>query len=161
MQPNASDSFSIRQASLADLDAVLALWLKLEAEKTCQPFGGDCPDSLHERSRSLVEHSITSETALALIAEQDGKTVATLSAYVYEKPAVVLPSVAVIYCVWVEPEVRRLGLASRLLEQAGTDLRALGAQSLQVAWDSDNAVAARFWQAQGFEPYEVIASKLL
>lgn len=154
-------SITIRPATLEEIDSVCALWQHLEASKNQHPFGGDKEAEIQERTRNLVTHSITSETALSLVAVRNTKLIGTLSAYIYEKPAVQLPTVAVLYSLWVAPEHRREGVGQTLLNTAEQSLKQMGAQSLQVAWDSGNQPAEQFWQQAGFSPYEVIASKLL
>lgn len=152
---------NIRPATMEEIDSVCALWQQLETSKKQQPFGGDKEDEIQERTHNLVAHSITSDTAISLVAESNDQLIATLSAYIYEKPAVQLPNVAVLYSLWVEPEYRREGIAQSLLASAEQTLKNMGAQSLQVAWDSGNLPAEQFWQQAGFTPYEVIASKIL
>ncbi|WP_372831896.1 GNAT family N-acetyltransferase [Pontibacterium sp.] len=154
-------TFSIRPALESEIESICQLWLKLDASKKQQPFGGDLQDEVKQRTENLVTHSITSETAISLVAETEDGLVGTLSAYIYEKPAVALPKIAVLYSLWVEPEHRRHGIASALLQAAETQLKTMGAQCLQVAWDSDNPTAAAFWQREQFTAYEVIASKTL
>lgn len=151
----------IRPATMEEIDSVCALWQQLETSKKQQPFGGDKADEILERTQNLVAHSITSETAISLVAENEGQLIGTLSAYIYEKPAVQLPTVAVLYSLWVDPEHRREGIALSLLASTEQALKNMGAQSLQVAWDSGNMPAEQFWQQAGFTPYEVIASKIL
>jgi len=151
----------IRPATMAEIDSVCALWHQLEASKKQQPFGGDKEAEILERTHNLVTHSITSETAISLVAEYKDQLIGTLSAYIYEKPAVQLPTVAVLYSLWVAPAHRREGVALSLLAKAEQTLKNMGAQSLQVAWDSGNLPAEQFWLQAGFSPYEVIASKLL
>lgn len=152
---------TIRPATLEEIDAVSDLWRQLEASKKHHPFGGDLHEEIEERTYNLVKHSITSETAISLVAERDRQLIGTLSAYIYEKPAVQLPTVAVLYSLWVTPEHRREGIAKRLLSHAENSLKQMGAQSLQVAWDEGNQPAELFWQHAGFSPYELIANKLL
>lgn len=156
-----TSSITIRPATLEEIDSVCELWRQLEASKQQHPFGGDKEAEIQERTRNLVTHSITSETAISLVAERNTQLIGTLSAYIYEKPAVKLPTVAVLYSLWVSPQHRREGVAQSLLKTAEQSLKQMGAQSLQVAWDSDNLRAEQFWQQAGFSPYEVIANKVL
>lgn len=156
-----TSSMNIRPATMNEIDSVCTLWQQLEASKKQQPFGGDKEDEIQERTQNLVAHSIKSETAICLVAEDKEQIIGTLSAYIYEKPAVQLPTVAVLYSLWVAPEHRRQGIAQSLLTTAEQTLQNMGAQSLQVAWDSGNLPAEQFWQQSGFNPYEVIASKIL
>lgn len=153
--------FHVRTALESEIDTICQLWFKLEAGKTLHPFGDDLIDEVKQRTKNLVTHSVTSDNAISLIAEVDSELVGTLSAYIYEKPAVALPNVAVLYSLWVEPKYRRLGIASALQHTTEQQLKTMGAQCLQVAWDSDNPTAAAFWQHEGFTSYEVIASKIL
>jgi len=164
LSPNA---IQIRQATVDDIPQLCRLWQNLEDEKTVHPFGGDCPTATAERIHELVSYSVRSDKAIALIAEDhpasgDNPTVlGTVAASLYEKPTVLLPNVAVVYSLWITPEFRRLGIARGLVDFLESELREMGAQSLQVAWDSPNTPAATLWQQLGYTPYEVIASKNL
>lgn len=157
----------IRHASDRDISTLCRLWQNLEDEKTIYPFGGDCPHATATRIDELVSFSVRSEQAIAIVAEDHSlnkhtaTTIGTVAASLYDKPTVLLPRVAVVYSLWVAPEYRRHGIATRLIRYLETELVNMGAQSLQVAWDSPNTAAAALWQQQGYNPYEVIASKNL
>lgn len=150
----------IRPALLEELDQVCTFWQNLDTVAKIHPFGGDGDDKA-ERARTLAQHSITAEDAICLVVELQGQLVGTLSAYLYDKPAVALPKVAVLYSLWIEPEHRRTGCAHLLVQEAQRQLTALGAQSLQVAWEHNQQAAQAFWLQEGFAAYEVIASKSL
>ncbi len=122
----------IRAAVGADVDAVVVL------EQTC--LGDDA------WSRGLVEQGIAAAlpTVSYLVAELDGRVVGHAVASAAGDDAE-LQRIA------VDPAYRRRGLASELLtaveEQAATD----GAVRLLLEVREDNATAAAFYQAQGFE----------
>ncbi|MGB0466552.1 MAG: GNAT family N-acetyltransferase [Pontibacterium sp.] len=157
---NKPADIQLRHAREEEIDQIYQLWQKLDTNSSLKPFGGDGPDKA-DRTHALIRHSVLSDNAIALVALTNGKLIGTVSAYLYDKPAVQLPRIAVLYCLWIEPQYRHRGLAHQLVYQARLDMQALGAQSLQVAWDSDNKIAQTFWKKEGFDAYEVIAGKTL
>lgn len=149
----------LRTATEPDIPVLLEYWQQLQA-MSVDTFGGPS-DQWAERAQAVIRQSVSSERACVLLAEHDQHTVGTVSAHIYTKPGVVLTEVAVFYSLWVEVAHRRQGIGSALVAEATARLKALGATAGQVGWHSHDAQAGQWWQARGFVPYEIIASRTL
>jgi [ribosomal protein S18]-alanine N-acetyltransferase len=125
-------SGTVRAAVAADADAVVRL------EETC--LGADA------WSRGLVEQGIgaTLPTVTYLVAEVDG-------AVVGHAVASAAGDDAELQRIAVDPAYRRRGLAGELLAAVEEQAAAEGATRLLLEVREDNATAADFYQAQGFE----------
>ncbi len=150
-------SYSIEQATESDREHILGFWWSLQSQGLL-PFGGPSEDWWFHCSDSLGQ-LIASSRAVVLVARLGDEPVGTLSGHVYEKPGVEKSLVAVFYSLWVEPEHRGQGLATRLLQILTERLQAMGAQTAQVGWGASDDCASSWWQSKGFAPYEVIASR--
>lgn len=156
---------NIRSANLSDIPSLVNCWQEIDRFPNAQrPFGGDSADK-PEHAQRLLEHTLQSKNATVLTAVTDSsessieKIIGTISGHVFDKPAVNLTKVGVIYGLWVDENYRQQGIGQALLLALETALQASGAQALQVGWDSPNALAAAWWEKRGYSAYEVIASK--
>lgn len=152
------NDYHIRQAMPEDANTLVNLWQKIDTQGGPRPFGGDTVDK-PQHAKKTIQQIIKSKQARLFVYSYKDCIVATIAGHVFEKPAVQLTPVGVIYSLWVEEEHRRQGIAKHLLATLEKALKGLGAKAIQVGWDSPNHYAAQWWQNQGYQPYEVIASK--
>lgn len=152
----------IRQAITSEIPALVELWQNIDAYPQAErPFGGDSLDK-PAYAKNLLEHTLKLENASVLVAtNHKHEIIGTISGHVFDKPAVNLTKVGVIYSLWVNQEDRRQGVGQTLLTYLENRFKEQGAQALQVGWDVANDSAAQWWQKRGYLPYEVIASKNL
>jgi len=108
----------------------------------------------HQLARQITKM----DHGFALIAYLNADAVGCISGHLYDKPESINSPVGIVYNLWVEPEVRRQGLASLLAQEAESRLRELGARSFQVAWRED-PTAENFWRKRGYQAYETMAGK--
>lgn len=155
-----ANHYQIRTANLNDIDTVVSFWQAIDKEGEPRPFGGDTADK-PKRAKKIVAHTLESPRAELLVCTYKGVIVGTITGHVFEKPAVKLSPIGVIYSLWVETAHRKQGIAQHLLTTIENTLKNLGAQAIQVGWDSPNSYAEKWWLARGYEPYEVIASKVI
>ena len=153
-------NITLRYAVEDDIPILMGMWQSIDTfPKVLRPFGGDAADK-PEHTQRIIKHCIASDYACTLVAEtENNKIIGTISGHVFDKPAVVLTKVGVIYSLWVNADHRQKGVGSELLNHLEHTLANLGAQSFQVGWDFKNTLAASWWQAKGYLPYETIASK--
>jgi ribosomal protein S18 acetylase RimI-like enzyme len=125
-------AWSIRVGQLSDVESVLHLWAKAEAE----PTHTDDIESLG----MLIEHNPS-----ALIVAEDGGSIvgSVIAAWDGWRGSV--------YRLVVAPSHRRLGLGSQLLHEAESRLSADGAVRLQAIVVETEPMAAGFWQASEWE----------
>ena len=152
---------TIRTANTIDIPCLVEYWQSIDTyPKATRPFGGDSDDK-PRHCADLLKHTIQSGNAKVLIAEVDGVAIGTISGHVFDKPAVNIQKIGVIYSLWVEASHRRHGIGEQLLQALESALKEKGALAFQVGWDSPNHLASSWWQKHGYSPYEVIASKLV
>ncbi|MEO6511199.1 MAG: GNAT family N-acetyltransferase, partial [Nocardioides sp.] len=122
----------IRRATPDDVDAVVRL------EEVC--LGGDA------WSRGLVEQGVAAQlpTVSYLVAELDGAVVGHAVASAAGEDAE-LQRIA------VDPAYRRRGLGAALLGAVEAQVAGDGAERLLLEVREDNATAAAFYEAHGFE----------
>ncbi len=152
--------YFIRQATKADANTVASMWAAIDALIVDPPFGGTQPNHIAHQQQ-IIERTIDAPQGNVWMSCWQGNDVGTISAHIFERPQVRQSHIGVIYGLWVEPEHRRNGIASALLETVRLYCHSQSVDALQVAWDHCNKDAAAFWQKQGFAPYEVIASQSL
>lgn len=152
--------YNIRTANINDIDTVARLWQAIDKEGEPRPFGGDTADK-PKHAKKIIEHALESAQAELLVCTCNDMIIATITGHVFEKPAVQLSPIGVIYSLWVDSAHRKQGIAQHLLTTLEQGLKNLGAQAIQVGWDSPNHYASHWWQNRGYEPYEVIASKVI
>ena len=150
--------YTIRKATVDDTPQLVECWQLIDREGEPRPFGGDTADKSKHAERT-IEQVLESRHAQLLVCTVDQQVVGTISCHIFDKPAVRLNPVGVIYSLWVDEAHRKQGIAKHLLANTETFLKNSGVQSIQVGWDSPNQLAAHWWQARGYKPYEVIASK--
>jgi ribosomal protein S18 acetylase RimI-like enzyme len=122
----------IRSARRDEVDLVLELWT------AGQPVPSATDD--HEGVRGLLHRD---PTAL-FVAEVDGRLVGTLIVGWDGWRAG-------LYRLVVLPEVRRMGVATQLIQAGEARLRELGARRISCMVMSDHDHANAFWQAMGYE----------
>lgn len=155
-------SHSIRRANKNEIPQLVEFWQAIDAyPEGVRPFGGDSDDKpLH--AKQLLEHTLDSEKASVLVAlNEEEIIIGTISGHVFDKPAVNISNIGVIYSLWVNEGYRYQGVAQELLSTLETSLQEKGAQAFQVGWDTSNTTASSWWQKRGYSPYEMIASKLI
>lgn len=149
---------TIIEAKKKDATCIAKCWQEIDNAASERPFGGD-DDSKIERALDIIIHAINSPSARILVAKIDSKIVGTITGHVYNRPAVRLSSVGVIYSLWVSTQYRKQGIGQSLLDSIEQQLTFMGAQSFQVGWDTANIYASKWWQKRGYQSYETIASK--
>lgn len=159
---NSATDIAIIEATEPHIPVIVEMWQSIDDfPQVPRPFGGDSLDK-PEHAEHLIRHAIHADGALVLLAITDKEqVVGTISGHLFEKPAVNITHVGVVYSLWVDEDYRRRGIAKQLLSALEQGLTNKGAQAFQVGWDTGNTTAAQWWQQQGYAPYETIASKVV
>jgi ribosomal protein S18 acetylase RimI-like enzyme len=100
-------------------------------------------------SRAELRYFVLRANAYAVVAEKTGRMAGFLVAsHSSRQPN----RVAHIVTLDVDPAVRRMGVASLLMDDAEQHYRALGCEGLQLEVAVDNEAAKQFYRQQGFVP---------
>jgi ribosomal protein S18 acetylase RimI-like enzyme len=143
-------SWSIRTATLQDLDAVLALWRAAEVH----PVTGS--------HREGLERLLASDAEALLVAELHAPGTSADSGAGSSSAAPPIPLVGSLIAVWdgwrgsfyrlaVHPEHRREGLATELVREGERRLAAHDAERLTAIVADEDPGAHEFWAAAGYE----------
>jgi ribosomal protein S18 acetylase RimI-like enzyme len=133
----------IRPATLDDLALVRELWLEFEAEVPDEPWrDNDSDDDLAALDGRVRD-------GVVLLAEQDGQAVGLAVA---AKTGAQLGFLDVLY---VRRAARRHGVAAELLREAAVQLRAQGAEMLELEVLATNEAARAVYEGWGFAPVEL------
>jgi ribosomal protein S18 acetylase RimI-like enzyme len=129
---HASNGWTIRRGTQADIDPVLALWRRAEGPTTETDDEGALADLLARDREALLVATSGDEVIGSLIAGWDGWR-------------------GSFYRLAVDPDWRRRGMATALIHAGEEQLRALGARRLTAIVLSDDEAAIEFWTAAGYE----------
>lgn len=128
---------NIRKMTIADYEAVYALWL------SCKGMGLNNLDD----SREGIERYLKRNPETCFVAEENGKTVGVIIAgndgrrgYIYHTA--------------VSPEHRRKGIAKALVDTALEALHGLGINKTALVVFERNADGNAFWESVGFTSRE-------
>jgi GNAT superfamily N-acetyltransferase len=142
----AASSFTIRNADLEDLDAVLRILAVGGSEGlTPQP-----PSELELRTWDRMMHS---DDLTVYLSEIDGEGVGTAALMTMPHVTYHCAPTAFIEAVVVVPGYRRKGVATGLMERALRDAQSLGCNKVQLLSHKRHAVdgAHRLYESLGFE----------
>jgi len=153
----------VRRLERADeLDALEPLWLALHRHhRTVLPerlLVADDARSWQGR-RDVYRTWLESGTALALLAERDGRLVGYAFAHLIDGPDetfAVGRRYAELYSLAVVPEARGGGIGTRLLDELDRQLAAESIADLTVAVMTDNLAARRFYERRGLRAVETV-----
>ncbi|MCT0207456.1 GNAT family N-acetyltransferase [Synechococcus sp. CS-1332] len=138
----------VRQASLADLEALVPLF------DGYRQFYGQ-PSEL-DRVRAFLHQRLTQADSVLFIAEADGQALGFTQLY----PSFSSVSMAPIFILndlFVAPEARRSGAARRLLEAAVGQAREAGAIRLTLSTAHTNTAAQSLYASAGWKRDEVFS----
>jgi ribosomal protein S18 acetylase RimI-like enzyme len=134
----------IRPATADDVPVVLDLWRAFELEIPDAAWRDD--DSEHDISE--LERAVEGPDVV-LLAEQDGEPVGLSVA---EKKGERLGFLHILY---VQPRARRSGVAAELVRETAEQLRAQGAEMLELEVLASNEDAREVYDHWGFAPVEL------
>jgi ribosomal protein S18 acetylase RimI-like enzyme len=143
-----------------ELDALEPLWLALHRHhRTVLPERLLVADDAvsWQRRRDVYRGWLESGTALALVAERDGRLVGYAFAHVIDGPDetfAVGRRYAELYSLSIAPEERGGGIGTRLLDELDRQLAAASIVDLVVAVMTDNHAARRFYERRGLRAVE-------
>lgn len=146
---------SIRPATVADLESVVALRLALLREEHDSPIYGRVRGDAVRRARQLYRAQLTSRTEVTLLADVDGATVGILRCVESTGSPLLEPDrYAYVSSVYVVPAARRTGIVRALLDRAGHWCRDRALAEMRLHSSAGSATANAAWDALGFTVVE-------
>jgi ribosomal protein S18 acetylase RimI-like enzyme len=158
--PAARARVSVREATVADLDTVVALRLALLREHGTNYIYKRLRADAPQRARRLFGSQLASAHEVTYLAEQDGEVVGILRCVESVGSPLLYPDrYGYVSSVYVAPVARRRGVLKALLARAvrWCEERDLSEIRLHSTSDGDSANAA--WSALGFEIVEHLRVK--
>jgi ribosomal protein S18 acetylase RimI-like enzyme len=140
VQPTPSPCIEVRRASLADLDALVAL-----EQRT---FDSD------QLSRTQYRRHLVSDSARVLVVDGAGPSLAGAAVVFFRKGS----AVARLYSLATAAEARGKGVASALLEAVEAAARDRGCRLLRLEVRADNPAAIRLYERHGYHRIEPLAA---
>ncbi len=158
-----SSTLTIRQAEVADLDAVARLWCALQEMRT--QFH-DCyepsDDALTLRRAELGEILAQENTIFSVAVEPGGQVVGYCLGSIEESPPTLTEErVGVISSMFVDRNSRDAGIGQTMLRAVTDALAREGVGRVEVTLCAENADAIRFLEAQRFELHTVTLTRNL
>lgn len=146
---------TIRDATRADLDAIVDRWIELmEAHAELHPELYRPAEHGRGTYRSYLRERIGGKRSAVLVAEVEGEVVGyVLGGAGLRAPFFEVREVGMVYDIAVSPGSRRQGVAQALVDTLLERFRGWGLEHVQVSFSPHNPAASKFWPAQGFEPF--------
>ena len=155
-------SLVIRQASRADLSAVVALRLSLLKEHGKHPIYGRLRADAAQRARELFAAQLESAGEAMFLAEYGDQVVGILRCVESSGSPLLRPArYGYVSSVFVTPGARRRGVLRALLERAVRWCEDRGLDEMRLHSVAGDAVSEAAWDALGFEVVEYVRLKRL
>lgn len=145
---------TIREATMADLDQVEALALRIGMES--EPQRGVTVDAAH--IRTVVAGCLENPMACGMLADDDGEIVGMCGLVLYTHPVSAALKAGEI-CWWVNPEARSGRVGLQLLAAAERWAESHGAESIQMT--SADPKIHRVLARRNYESTETVYERIL
>lgn len=152
----------VRDATLADVDAVVALRLALLREFAAHPVYGRLHPDAEDRAVELCAEQIASSRDVFLLAVLGGGTVGLLRCTDSRASPLLLPEqFAYVSSAYVVPALRRRGVLRALLDEAERWCAARGLDEMRLHNVPGATAGAAAWTALGFAVVEEVRIRRL
>jgi len=155
------EEIEVKKATVADAEILKIFWLNLaeemfEIERYIEPIVENA-----DVWTSHILESIEEARNEVLIARKDLEPVGFINwAYPANQRYQTSMRFVVIHDLYVKPSYRRMGIGTRLLEEALDTIRKRGLRNVRISVLSENVKAVRFYEKLGFEVYRYGMRKL-
>ena len=152
----------VREATLRDLEAVVALRIALLREHPDHPIYGRLRPDVDDRARGLFASQLRSTTETIFLAEIEEEVVGVLRCVEsIGSPLLDPPRYAYVSSAYVRPEFRRRGALRALLRAAERWAGARGLDQMRLHNVAGSDAAERAWSALGFAVVEQVRVRSL
>jgi GNAT superfamily N-acetyltransferase len=150
----------VREATLADLDAIVALRLALLREHAGDPVYGRLHPDAESRAPSLFAQQIASPADVFLLTAVNEAPVGLLRCTESRTSPLLLPErYGYVSSVYVVPEMRRRGILRAMLKGADEWCRTRGIGEMRLHNVPVGTPAAAAWEALGFGIVEHVRAR--
>lgn len=158
----ATDEISVRRASLADLDEVVALWSHYIRTHRDNPAYRPTRNAIEKRKKLFREHITSDDAAVFVLLREDGGLDGMLTCFVEENHEYFLPPrYARFQTPYVRPDARRRGNLKRLLAAGFRWARSMEMTEVRLFTAAENVLANAIAEEHGFDAVEVIRRRKL
>ncbi len=151
----------IRQATKKDIPAVAALaasMIDFHHILDTRYRASTAYDDL----RAMVTEWLADHSLMLLVAEDAGALIGYMRIGEESAPAYLAPEcIGIIYDIFIEPQIRKRGVARALVDEANAWFMARGIQCIELSVDTRNATGLAFWEKLGFSGYRLRMKKML
>ena len=152
----------IRQAGLADLEAIGELKLRAKASEREHSTSLRPISECRERYLSYLRTDLSKDNRAVFVALKDGEPVGIITGRIYGTLLIrVHRKQGHVSSLFVAPAHRKQGLAGRLVEALLAWFRARGVEVIRLAVHSGNEAARKLLGDLGFEEYAVEMTRRL
>jgi ribosomal protein S18 acetylase RimI-like enzyme len=156
-RPAAHEPVRIRQATLEDLEAIVAMRLALLREEARSPLFADPHPDAPARAARLTAAQLRDDDQVFLLAEVDSRPIGLLRCTIGTGSPVLRESTrGFLSTAYVKPRYRKRGVLRRLVGAAVTWCAAHDVHDLRLHVTRENAEGNAAWEALGFEVVEVV-----
>ena len=155
-------TITVRRATTADLDTVIALRIALLREYPDHAIYGRLRPDAEQRARPLFAAQLEAQNEVMFLAEENEVAVGILRCVESAASPLLLPNR---YCyvssAYVRPESRRKGVMHELFERAVSWCRSRGLREMRLHNVGTRDASAATWNALGFEVVEQVRVRRL
>lgn len=152
----------VRRATGDDLSEVVALWSHYIRAHRDNPIYDPRPNALEERKEAFREHVEGEESAVFVIAREEGGLDGMLTCFVEDNLPYFRPArYARLQTPYVRPDARKRGNLKRLLTAAFRWARDLEMTEIRMFTGADNPLANEIAEELGFRAVEVMRRRPL
>ena len=157
-----NDETEVRRATEDDLEEIVALWSHYIRAHRDNPAYRPAPDALEERQDVFRRHIRGEESAVFVIAREEGGLDGMLTCFVEDNLSYFRPArYARLQTPYVRPDARKRGNLKRLLAAAFRWARELEMTELRMFTGADNVLANEIADELGFRAVEVMRRRTL
>ncbi|MGB9134843.1 MAG: GNAT family N-acetyltransferase [Candidatus Bathyarchaeia archaeon] len=156
------DDFSMRTATLSDIDELFDLWINMQCHmEESNRWIWRITEEGKVLVREKVRQVLVDKNSLVFVADRNGEAVGFIYGQVVRRTDYLPRNVGIISNIYVAKGFRRSGLGRRLVEKLCHLFSKDGVEQVTLRYVIGNVEGEEFWRRLGFEPIITTASTRL